>query len=209
MDGARVATSRAIVERHRRARFLRASSHRARRTTSPGCGRPTTRHGATSPVIAWLWRCSIWCRPYRPSCLRRKHSTGCSIRPSPTVNSIPCSGAGASTLSSLSIAPTESERTVNLVEDCPELLGCVWREADVSQTDLETVIIDLMAGEYRDPRRVVAFNVAEHWSEDVSEEVARDIQRRSDLTFNDVSSALQAFVDRHAGREKQLALRLV
>lgn len=143
MDGARVATSRAIVERHRRARFLRASSHRARRTTSPGCGRPTTRHGATSPVIAWLWRCSIWCRPYRPSCLRRKHSTGCSIRPSPTVNSIPCSGAGASTLSSLSIAPTESERTVNLVEDCPELLGCVWREADVSQTDLETVIIDL------------------------------------------------------------------
>jgi hypothetical protein len=77
------------------------------------------------------------------------------------------------------------------------------------KTDLETVINDLMAGEYRDPRRVIAFNTAEHWSEDVSGDIAREIQRRADLTFNDVPSVLQAFVDRHAGREKQLALRLV
>jgi hypothetical protein len=56
---------------------------------------------------------------------------------------------------------------------------------------------------------VIAFNTAEHWSEDVSEDIAREIQRRSDLAYDDVPSALQTFVDRHAGREKQLALRLV
>jgi hypothetical protein len=66
-----------------------------------------------------------------------------------------------------------------------------------------------MAGEYRDPRRVIAFNTAEHWSDDVSEDIAREIQRRADLTFNDMPSVLQAFMDRHAGREKQLALRQV
>jgi hypothetical protein len=116
--------------------------------------------------------------------------------------------SGASSRSP-SIVPTESEETAYLVEDCLGSLGCVWREADVGKTDLETVIIDLLAGEYRDPRRVIAFNTVEHWSEDVSEDIAREIQRRSDLTYNDVPSALQAFVDRHAGREKQLALRLV
>lgn len=96
-----------------------------------------------------------------------------------------------------------------LVEDCLGSLGCVWRAAELGKTDLETVIIDLLAGEYRDPQRVIAFNTVEHWSEDVSEDVAREIQRRSDLTYNDVPSTLQAFVDRHAGSEKQLALRLV
>lgn len=117
--------------------------------------------------------------------------------------------SGVSSPSSPSIIPTESEGIIYLVEDYLESLGCVWREADVGKTDLETVIIDLMFGEYRDPRRVIAFNIAEHWSEDVSEDVAREIQDRSDLTYDDVPSTLQRFVDRHAGREKQLALRLV
>jgi phosphoglycolate phosphatase-like HAD superfamily hydrolase len=31
-------------------------------------------------------------------------------------------------------------------------------------------IADLLAGEYNDPRRVIAFNTAERWSEDVSED---------------------------------------
>jgi hypothetical protein len=42
------------------------------------------------------------------------------------------------------------------------------------------VISDLMSGEYSDPVRVVAFNTAEHWAEDASEDIAREIQRRVD-----------------------------
>jgi hypothetical protein len=38
-----------------------------------------------------------------------------------------------------------------------------------------------MSGQYGDPLRVVAFNTAEHWSEDASGDVAREILRRLDL----------------------------
>jgi hypothetical protein len=106
--------------------------------------------------------------------------------------------AGEASRSSPSIVPTGNEESVYLNEDC---LGAL--------TDLETVITNLMAGEYRDPRRVIAFNTAERRSEDVSQDIAREIQRRADLTFNDVPTVLQDFVDRLAGTEKQLALRLV
>lgn len=107
-----------------------------------------------------------------------------------------------------SIVPNGADQNIYLVEDCFDRQGCVWREADSEQTDLETVIADLMSGQYHDPRRVVAFNTAERWSEDVSEDVAREIQRRSDLAYEDVSSTLEGFIDRHVGSNRQLALRL-
>jgi hypothetical protein len=37
-------------------------------------------------------------------------------------------------------------------------LGAVWGEADTQATDLETVITDLLTGQYMDPVRVIAFN---------------------------------------------------
>ncbi|MBB2731698.1 MULTISPECIES: hypothetical protein [Bradyrhizobium] len=61
---------------------------------------------------------------------------------------------------------------------------------------METVIQDLLAGEYRKPIRVVAFNTAECWSQDVSEDIAREIQRRCNLHLSDVPSYLQELVDR-------------
>ena len=64
-----------------------------------------------------------------------------------------------------------NDQTIYLVIDCYGS-DCVWRrEADVEAADLETVIIDLLDGQYRDPRRVVAFNTAETWSPDVSGDV--------------------------------------
>ncbi len=88
-------------------------------------------------------------------------------------------------------------------------LGAVWREADAEATDLETVITDLMSGEYSEPVLVIAFNTAEHWSEDVSEDIAREIRRRFDLQLADVPLGLQDFVERHEWQSRQLALRLV
>ena len=69
-----------------------------------------------------------------------------------------------------SIVPTDSDETVYLVADDFGQIGRVWRESDYDATDLETVIQDLLSGEYRNPIRVVAFNTAERWSEDVSED---------------------------------------
>jgi hypothetical protein len=38
--------------------------------------------------------------------------------------------------------------------------GRAYREANVENTDLETVIVDLLEGQYKNPVRVVAFNIA-------------------------------------------------
>jgi hypothetical protein len=76
------------------------------------------------------------------------------------------------------------------------------------QADLETVIIDLMSGQYSNPVRVVTFNTAEHWAEDVSQDVALEIQRRLDLAGDELPSSLAAFVDSHVGPDRQLTLRL-
>jgi hypothetical protein len=107
-----------------------------------------------------------------------------------------------------SIVPNIGDQNVYLVLDCFGRAGCAWRETDVEGTNLETVIVDLMSGQYNDPQRVIGFNTVEHWSEDVSEEVAREIRRRSDIANQDVSSSLDNFINRYAGRERQLALRL-
>jgi hypothetical protein len=108
-----------------------------------------------------------------------------------------------------SIVPNGNDDTVYLVKDDLGELGAVWREAEALATDSETVISDLMSGEYKNPIRVIAFNTAEGWSEDVSEDIAREIRRRFDLQLSDVPSGLRDFVERHEGHTRQLALRLV
>jgi hypothetical protein len=65
--------------------------------------------------------------------------------------------------------------TVYLVLDHFGRLGSAYRETDEEQADLEDVINNMMQGEYHDPRRVVAFNTAEKWSSDVSEDVAWEV----------------------------------
>jgi hypothetical protein len=47
------------------------------------------------------------------------------------------------------------------------------------------LVIDRFAGS--DPIRVVAFNTLEHWSKDVSEYIAFEIQSRCDIDAEDVS----------------------
>jgi hypothetical protein len=77
-------------------------------------------------------------------------------------------------------------------------------------TDLETVIRHLLTGQYSNPIRVVAFNTAERWSEDVSEDIARELCRRSDLQMRELPSTISDFVERHEDRDRrQLTLRLV
>ena len=83
-----------------------------------------------------------------------------------------------------------------------------FAETDVGEAGLETTISDLMTGQYSEPVRVVAFNTSEHWSEDASEDVAREIMRRLDLAGGALPSSLAAFVDSHLGPDHQLTLRL-
>jgi hypothetical protein len=109
-----------------------------------------------------------------------------------------------------SIVPNGVDQTVYLVKDDLGRLGAVWREADAEVTDLETVITDLLTGQYNYPVRVIAFNTAERWSQDVSEDVAHELRRRCDLQMRDVPASIQDFVEMHEGHlYRQLSLRLV
>ena len=76
------------------------------------------------------------------------------------------------------VAPAWNPKTiVGLVRWCCVVdrfgaSGAVYRETEVERTDLETIIADLMSGQFNDPIRVVAFNTLEHWSADVTEYIA-------------------------------------
>jgi hypothetical protein len=112
-----------------------------------------------------------------------------------------------------SIVPRDDDQNVYLVIDDLDTVGQVWRETDVEAANLETVIMDLLEGQYKSPVRVVSFNTAAKWSQDVSADVAHELRHRCDLQMRDVPFFLQEFVARHEGSftdiQLPLPLRLV
>jgi hypothetical protein len=104
------------------------------------------------------------------------------------------------------VAPYGADQTVYFVIDRFGKFSSVYRETEVERTDLETVITDLMSGQFNDPIRVVAFNTLEHWTEDVSNDIAREIQTRCDIEGVAVPEHIQDFVASFTGPVRQLAL---
>jgi hypothetical protein len=108
-----------------------------------------------------------------------------------------------------SIVPSEHDQTVYLVLDDFGRNGRAYCEADYARADRESIIADLIAGQYRKPLAVAAFNLGGQWAKDVSRDIARDIRRRAEIAGEDVSPWIADFVDNHLGTERQLTLRLV
>lgn len=108
-----------------------------------------------------------------------------------------------------SIVPRDDDQDVYLVVDDLGRLGRVWREADYECTDFETVVTDLLSGQYTNPIGIFCFNTTEGWSRDVSEDIAHELRRRCDLQMRDVPPSIADFVERHEGPFRQLTLRLV
>ncbi len=67
-----------------------------------------------------------------------------------------------------SIVPQANQDTYLVLDDFGGRLGRAWREIDEEDTDRETLIRNLMDGQYGHPARIVAFNTAEGWSRDVT-----------------------------------------
>ena len=107
-----------------------------------------------------------------------------------------------------SIVPNDQDQTVYLVAEDFGKNGGAWRETDCDAADLETLIQNLLSGEYSNPIRVIAFNTAERWSEDVSEDVAHELRRRCDEQMRDIPAPLQDFTDRYEGRYRDVQLPL-
>jgi hypothetical protein len=59
--------------------------------------------------------------------------------------------------------------------------GRSWCETDEHGTDRETLILDLISGQYNSPVRIVAFNTVEGWSRDVTVDIADEPQHRDSV----------------------------
>jgi hypothetical protein len=104
--------------------------------------------------------------------------------------------------------PGDEDRDVCLVVNDFGRRGRAYCETDVEAADLETVIQDLLDGQYWHPVRVVSFNTGEGWSRDISADVAEELRRRCDL--RDIPSNILDFIERYeTASPRQLTLRLV
>jgi hypothetical protein len=99
-----------------------------------------------------------------------------------------------------SIVPLGNDQEIYLVlDDFGGRIGQAWRESDIEHTDVQTVVTDLLDGQYSNPVRVIAFNTAEGWWRDVSEDVAHELRRRCAEQARDFPSSLEEFVHRYHG----------
>jgi hypothetical protein len=105
------------------------------------------------------------------------------------------------------IRPGSDDVTVYLVLNDFGDFRLAYVETDMIRANRETIIRGFVSGLYGDALRVVAFNVAEGWSRDVSEEIAVDLL---DLAFNAeiaFAESTKRFIDRHVtpGEKRQPA----
>ena len=96
-----------------------------------------------------------------------------------------------------SIVPPGNDQDVYLVlDDFGGRIRQAWRETNVDAARLETVVADLLDGQFSNPVRIIGFNTAEGWSRDVSENVAHELRRRCAEQARELPAYLQDFVER-------------
>jgi hypothetical protein len=93
-----------------------------------------------------------------------------------------------------SIVPHGADQDTYLVLDDFGRIGCAWRETNVDGADRETLIRDLVEGQYSKPVRIVAFNTTEGWSRDVTTDIADELRRRY-VEFGEVSTSVLEFLE--------------
>src|SRR4051812_9978070 len=95
------------------------------------------------------------------------------------------------------LVPNLIDTTVYLVLCDFGALGRAYVETAEAQADIETTLQHLINGEYDRPLRVIAFNVEEGWSSDMSKEFATEAWKRT--AEQERAAGLRAFIDRHLG----------
>ncbi|MGV7213614.1 hypothetical protein [Bradyrhizobium sp. UFLA05-112] len=93
-----------------------------------------------------------------------------------------------------SIVPQGADQNTYLVLEDFGRMGCYWRETDADNADRETLIRDLVEGQYSHPVRIVVFNTAEGWSRDATMDIADELRQRY-LEFGEVPNSIHDFMD--------------
>jgi hypothetical protein len=84
-----------------------------------------------------------------------------------------------------------------------------YRETAEEAADFNTVVDDLMAGLFNNPIRVIAFNVGEGWSRDVSDHVASELLKRVAKEDKPLGCAARRFVEFHSAKRNYCAPELL
>ena len=79
--------------------------------------------------------------------------------------------------------------------------GLAYVRTALDEADLETIIRNFVAGKYDGARRVGAFNAAEGWSRDVSEDIAGELIDRAYDADETLTEGTKRFIDRHVDQE--------
>ena len=87
-----------------------------------------------------------------------------------------------------------------VLDDCGDF-GRIWHETDEADTKRATLVGDLLDGQYEDPVRIVAFNTAEGWSRDVTEDIADELQEYC-ADLDEIPPHLQDFLERYRSASK-------
>jgi hypothetical protein len=99
-------------------------------------------------------------------------------------------------MSSPPLAPKLTDDvTVYLVLNDFGALGRAYVETDEANASERDVISNIGGGQYSKPIRVVAFNTAEGWSRDVTEDIAEALLER-DASEGNLSESAKTFVGR-------------
>ena len=82
--------------------------------------------------------------------------------------------------------------TVHMVLNDFGQLGRAFLETDELEVDEWTIVSKIISGEYSNPVRVAAFNIAEGWSRDATEDIARALLDR-EASEGDLSESAKKF----------------
>ena len=94
------------------------------------------------------------------------------------------------------------DATVHIVlDDFGGRLGRAYRETDEAEADETTIVENIISGEYSHPVRVVAFNTAEGWARDVTEDIARAVVSRARSERRALGHVAQTFVEMALGED--------
>ena len=103
------------------------------------------------------------------------------------------------------LAPgSQFDATVHIVLDDFGNSGRAYRETAEEAADFNTVVDDLMTGQFNNPVRVIAFNISEGWSRDVSDQVAQELLKRLAKEDEPLGRSARRFVELHLGETELL-----
>lgn len=95
----------------------------------------------------------------------------------------------------------DADHTTHMVLCDFEQLGTAYVETGPEAADEESIVRRMLEGQYSKPIRVIAFNVAEGWSRDVSIDIAGKVAERARSEQRTIGGETQAFVENHLDEE--------